>query len=245
VGQYGYSLLTGQPVADNKIGTAAADSVTYSSLTSVNPTNVALGVLATGALGSVVYSALTSGNLATSAASLATGAVSAIRRNDLVVAASDMLGIDDDPDPSQVTWVYDYYTDYDADYRYNGLHAPLPQYQDMDYREYPGGRHYYQTLFTSNHEMEDRMETSDSMAILHDSIRPVYNPTDEREDTNAPEPITAQPDMFSGEVMDVTSSRPSSNIPYIVYSNEQNPWSVMEDGEDTDHLYKRLGQSSY
>ena len=160
VGQYGYSLLTGQPVADDKIGTAAAaDSVTYSSLTSVNPTNVALGVLATGqsfknirvhcslllpsntflqifgtlfcikmaksisfnvsgALGSVVYSALTSGNLATSAASLATGAVSAIRRNDLVVAASDMLGIDDDPDPSQVTWVYDYYTDYDADYRY-------------------------------------------------------------------------------------------------------------------------------
>ena len=55
--------------------------------------------------------------------------------------------------------------------RYNGLHAPLPQYQDMDYREYPGGRHYYQTLFNSNHEMEDRMETSDSMAILHDSIR--------------------------------------------------------------------------
>ena len=50
VGQYGYSLLTGQPVADDKIGTAAAtaDSVTYSSLTSVNPTNVALGVLATG-----------------------------------------------------------------------------------------------------------------------------------------------------------------------------------------------------
>ena len=70
-----------------------------------------------------MYSALTSGNLATSAASLATGAVSAIRRNDLVVAASDMLGIDDDnnlldQDPSQVTWVYDYYTDYDADYRY-------------------------------------------------------------------------------------------------------------------------------
>ena len=119
--QYGYSLLTGQPVADDKIGTAV-DSVTYSSLTSVNPTNVALGVLATGALGSVVYSALTSGNLATSAASLATGAVSAIRRNDLVVAASDMLGIDDnnnvlEQDPGQVTWVYDYYSDYDADYR--------------------------------------------------------------------------------------------------------------------------------
>ena len=51
--------------------------------------------------------------------------------------------------------------------------------------------------------------------------------------------------MFSGEVMDVTSSGPSSNIPYIVYSNEQNPWSVMEDGEDTDHLYKRMGQFTH
>ena len=60
-----------------------------SSLANLTPTNVALGVLATGALGSVVYSALASGSLATGAAS----AVSAIRRNDLVVAASDILGI--------------------------------------------------------------------------------------------------------------------------------------------------------
>ena len=67
-------------------------STSYSSLASVNPTSVALGVLATGALGSVVYSAVTSGNIATGAADLATGAVSAIRRNDLVMAASDMLG---------------------------------------------------------------------------------------------------------------------------------------------------------
>ena len=63
--------------------------VSSSSLANLTPTNVALGVLATGALGSVVYSALASGSLATGAAS----AVSAIRRNDLVVAASDILGI--------------------------------------------------------------------------------------------------------------------------------------------------------
>ena len=47
VGQFGYSLLTGQPVADNKIG-QAADSVSYSSISNINPTSVALGVLATG-----------------------------------------------------------------------------------------------------------------------------------------------------------------------------------------------------
>ena len=69
-----------------------------------------------GALGSVVFSALSG----TSAASLATGAVSAIRRNDLVVAASDMLGLDENGnnvDDGQQMWVYDYYSDYDADYR--------------------------------------------------------------------------------------------------------------------------------
>ena len=77
---------------------------------------------------------------------------------------------------------------------------------------------------------------------IHCHFRPVYNPTEEVEDTNAPEPITAQPDMFSGEVVDVTSG-PASNIPYIVYSNEQNPWTVLENGVDTNHLYKRMGQS--
>ena len=72
-----------------------------------------------GALGSVVYSALTSNNIATGAASLADGAVSAIRRNDLVVAASDMFGIQEkyEDNDNQQMWVYDYYSDYDADYR--------------------------------------------------------------------------------------------------------------------------------
>ena len=48
--QEGYSLLTGQTVATDKIGQAAdtAPSVSYSTLTNVNPTSVALGVLATG-----------------------------------------------------------------------------------------------------------------------------------------------------------------------------------------------------
>ena len=45
----GISLFSGQPAADNKIGQAAGTSpVSYSSITSLSPTNVALGVLATG-----------------------------------------------------------------------------------------------------------------------------------------------------------------------------------------------------
>ena len=48
--QEGYSLLTGQQVATDKLGQAAqtSPSVSYSTLTNVNPTSVALGVLATG-----------------------------------------------------------------------------------------------------------------------------------------------------------------------------------------------------
>ena len=48
--QEGYSLLTGQPVATDKLGQVAqtSPSVSYSTLTNVNPTSVALGVLATG-----------------------------------------------------------------------------------------------------------------------------------------------------------------------------------------------------
>ena len=45
----GISLFSGQPAADNKIGQAAGTSpLSYSSITSLSPTNVALGVLATG-----------------------------------------------------------------------------------------------------------------------------------------------------------------------------------------------------
>ena len=50
--QEGYTLLTGQQAATDKTGQAAgadtAPSVSYSTLTNVNPTSVALGVLATG-----------------------------------------------------------------------------------------------------------------------------------------------------------------------------------------------------
>ena len=71
-----------------------------------------------GALGSVVYSALSSGpGLASGAASLATGALSSIRRNDLVTAASELLGTADTSHETGVKWVYDYYDDWDADYR--------------------------------------------------------------------------------------------------------------------------------
>ena len=111
--------------------------------------SVALGVLATGAIGSVMYSYFTNSALATGAASIA----SAIRRNDLVVAASDILGLEERVEPPEQLWIYDYYDDTDADYRYNGLYPPLPQYPDIDYREeLPYGPYHYQTQFSDGRQ---------------------------------------------------------------------------------------------
>ena len=75
-------------------------------------------IIPPGALGSVVYSALSSGSgLASGAASLASGALTSIRRNDLVTAASELLGTAETSHETGVKWVYDYYDDWDADYR--------------------------------------------------------------------------------------------------------------------------------
>ena len=75
-------------------------------------------IILSGALGTVVYSALTSGSgLASGAASLASGALTSIRRNDLVSAASELLGTAQSSHETGVKWVYDYYDDWDADYR--------------------------------------------------------------------------------------------------------------------------------
>ena len=150
VGQLGYSLISGQPVADQKIG--EIPSATSISPVSVSPANLALGVLATGAIGSVMYSYLATG---------AAGLASAIRRNDLVVAASDILGLEQRVEAPEELWTYDYYDDSDADYRYNGLYPPLPQYPDIDYRELlPFGRNHYQTQFSAGQEVQRTAETS-------------------------------------------------------------------------------------
>ena len=84
----------------------------------------------------------------------------------------NFIGIEDTaPDVGgEQVWVYDYYSDYDADYRYNGLHAPLPLYQDMDYRELPGGRHYYQTKFGQESDLESQ-DTMENTVIQDTSIR--------------------------------------------------------------------------
>ena len=72
-------------------------------------------------------------------------------------------------------------------------------------------------------------------------FRPVYNPNDDSvERHDAPEPITAG----AGFYQDLDTPTPAPEIPYIVYSNEENPWTVINNGLQTNHLYKRTGDST-
>ena len=136
----------------------------------------------------MVYSALTSGSgLASGAASLASGALTSIRRNDLVTAASELLGAAESSHVTGVKWVFDYYDDWDADYRcgynwhsslssvmcrYNGLGVPAARFPDLDYREAPGGRLHYQTQFG----LRDEEELSSREAEAQESaIRPLMS----------------------------------------------------------------------
>ena len=73
--------------------------------------------------------------------------------------------------------------------------------------------------------------------LMMNCFRPVYRPARRNDDSAPPEPITAG----AGFYQDLETPTPAPDIPYIVYSNEENPWTVIENGYETDHLYKRTG----
>ena len=102
-----------QPAVDNKIG-VAAEGVTEESSANGDPVFAALGLLTTGAVGTVIYSYLmANNNFASSASALAKGAVDAIKRNDIVQAATNAFAsvtgskFDDQIDSGILN--YDYY----------------------------------------------------------------------------------------------------------------------------------------
>ena len=71
---------------------------------------------------------------------LASGSLTSIRQNDLVTAASELLGTAETSHETGVKWVYDYYDDWDASARF----------PDLDYREAPGGRLPYNNNNNNN-----------------------------------------------------------------------------------------------
>ena len=72
-------------------------------------------------------------------------------------------------------------------------------------------------------------------------IRPVYEPqSDESQEKmssleTAPQPITV-------DMIEPRPSAPSPDVPYVVYSDETNPWDVVQGELSTNSLYKRAGE---
>jgi len=129
---------------------SSTEGITYSEVNSgLNPTfaaTAALGVLTTGAVGSVLYSyaANSRSDLATSATSLAQGALDALKKNDIVEAAGNALEsitgnkLDflSDDDVGNIAYdMYDYYQDYYNSQQQQGYDPRVENYENT--KEYP------------------------------------------------------------------------------------------------------------
>ena len=141
------------PPASKDAASSDKPGLTYSQVTSgPDPAYAALGLLTTGALGTVLYTYVASDeNLASSATALAKGAVDAIKRNDIVQAATGALSsvagsvFDEQSDPGKLNYDIVYnneYNDYAYEYsnRENG-ETDNHEYSNSygDYRDYSEG----------------------------------------------------------------------------------------------------------
>ena len=209
------------PGATGAVQTPSSSSVlpgqSYSEVvTGVDPTYAALGVLTTGALASVAYSYVASDkDIASSATSLALGAVDAIARNDLVenIASSKLVQT--------------------ASQALGGLSgaAPLTDREyEADYRDYYNYNMNYDNIgysdYDYDYEANDRFSHRD----------PLYEQT-------LPEDIKM--DKSSKVTEEIEWYEPGTglgkdqdNIPYVTYTEQHNPWSLMNKKKDTAHLYR-------
>ena len=196
-------------------GSSALPGQTYSEVvTGVDPTYAALGVLTTGALASVAYSYVASdADIASSATSLALGAVDAISRNDLVeniassklvqTASNALVGL------AGNTPITD--REYEAEYNdyYNYFNYDNIGYSDYDYN-YEANRKFshrdplYEQTLPENTKLDKSSKVSDKIEW--------YEPG--------------------------TGLGKDNNIPYVTYTEQHNPWSLMDKKKDTTHLYR-------
>merc|ERR550534_2822726 len=154
----------------------------------------------------------------------------------MVVAASDTL--------SRVTgggnsWQEPEYSDYNNYYDQGGYGHGY--YSDRDYatdysnRRVPPPRPYNNRLGDY-----DREGFQTSFAEEENLIEPE---TDPRHDPPPPQ------DLMNQESIEVLEEGPDVNFyqperkepeaPYVVYSEEHNPWNYLDSGKSTDHLYHR------
>jgi len=209
------------PGASGVVQTASGSSPlpgqTYSEVvTGVDPTYAALGVLTTGALASVAYSYVASDqDIASSATSLAMGAVDAIARNDLVenIAGSKLVqtasnalgGLTGNPPLTDREY-------YEADYKdyYNYINYDNIGYSDYDY----------------DYEANERFSHRDP---LYEQTLPEHKKLDKSSQVTE-EIEWYEPGTGLGKDQD--------NIPYVTYTEQHNPWNLMNKKKDTAHLYR-------
>ena len=269
------NYITGQPAAEDKIGEAATDTetnhgildsipemignilggptadienanlpthVTYSEVkTGIDPTYAALGVLTTGAL-------LYSSGIASSATALAKGAVDAVKRNDLVSAATNAFSDDFAEKIEHDYTSYDYYEASDnSNYGPSGSYydAAHPYYQEVDFRHLPYDQEMYQTKFIIYEKnsipiSEQNIVSPDVDYVktehVFKNIKPVYIPEVYREsseeDNNTSESVS--------EPVKVNFFEPDANAPsvhFIAYGDQRNPWNIIHTDQNTNHLY--------
>ena len=200
----------------NPSSASAGASDGYSEVvTGVDPTYAALGVLTTGALASVAYSYVASDqDIASSATSLALGAVDAIARNDLVenIASSKLVqtashalgGLTGNPPLTD--------REYEADYKdyYNYINYDNIGYSDYDY----------------DYEANDRFSHRD----------PLYEQTlPENTKLDKSSKITEEIEWYEPGT---GLGKDQDNIPYVTYTEQHNPWNLMNKKKDTAHLYR-------
>ena len=241
-----------QPVSSSGDSTG---SQTYSEVvTGVDPTYAALGVLTTGALASVAYSYVASdSDIATSATNLALGAVDAIARNDVVqnIANNDIVtklsnnemvqkakhALSQSKFIQKATSALESITSkirgekptnhveeenyYNLDQDYINQNSADNQNINLDYYTdgFPATWNDFQTNFEYYQEVDysDRYPYQESQTV-------------DRFAANAKEAADI-------EFYEPTPTIPEK-VPYVQYTEDHNPWLLLNTGQSTEHLYR-------
>ena len=195
-------------------GTGASGSQSYSEVvTGVDPTYAALGVLTTGALASVAYSYVASDqDIASSATSLALGAVDAISRNDIVenIASSKLVQT--------------------AKHALGGFtgNPPLTDREyEADYKDY---YNYYDNIGYSDYDYDYK---TDDRFSHRDPLYEQTLPEDTKLDKSSK--VTEEIEWYEPGT---GLGKDQDNIPYVTYTEQHNPWNLMNKKKDTAHLYR-------
>ena len=231
-------------------GVNTGTSQTYSEVvTGVDPAYAALGVLTTGALASVAYSYVASdADVASSAANLALGAVDAIARNDVVqnIANNDIVQKITNNDimekaktaisqskffqkastaiekiKTKITGKVPDPVDYNANKYYN-----------VDYN-YPEADDIYSDGFTDgfSNTWDDFQTNFDYYQEVEYSDRYPYQEAE-------PMDRTKEATLDTIEWYEPTPSSVPEKVPFVKYTEDHNPWLLLNTGQSTDHLYR-------